>query len=129
MLAFRVEEVNVETWGPGPYDNVYAKEWAGALVEDEGWATLDDGLNQVDEIGIAAADVVARLLGAERPRSEATAEVDAWVARRGAPPERFRGRALAAVRGLRDEGLVAEARGEDAEWRAEMDALARALEE
>lgn len=117
-----------ETWGPGPYDNVFAKEWAGALVEDDGWSTLDDGLNQVDEIGIAAADVVARLLGLDRPRSQATAEVDAWVAGRGAPPDGFRERAFAAAFGLRDEGYVVEARGDDPEWRAEMDALIRVLE-
>jgi len=120
--------VNDVIWGPGPYDNVFAKEWAGALVESEDWSTLDDGLNQVDEIGIAAADVVARTLGLDRPRTDATAEVDAWVEGRGAPPEHFRSRALAAARGLRDEGLVAEARGDDHAWRAEMDALIAVLE-
>ncbi|MCA9612477.1 MAG: hypothetical protein R3B99_29915 [Polyangiales bacterium] len=114
-----------EIWGPGPFENVWAKEWSEALVEDESWDTLDEALNAVDELAIAAADVVARLLGASRPRHEA---VDAWVADRETPPESFRGRALAAVIGLRDEGLVAEARGDDEAWRADMDTLRTALE-
>jgi hypothetical protein len=108
-------------------DNVFAQEWIGALVEDDGFDTLRDGLNQVDELAIAAAEVVARLLGADRPKTPETAELDAWVAQRTCP-EGFRELALAAARGLRDEGLVADEWQGDPAWLAEMDALIRALE-
>lgn len=119
-------------WSPEPFGNDAALDWAADLVEADGLAflaatfeaVLEDEGDYLDaelgEVGMAAAEVVARLLGRPVPGAGLPEALAAWLA--GA------GRELTVPAGLPVQALAALARiaGEASElyelW-SETDAL------
>jgi hypothetical protein len=88
----------VGTWGTGAFDDDAACDWAYGL---EGQTSLTLVASAIDRVlavgaddlelddaveGVAAAEVVARLLGRPGALNAYTATVDAWVARVGILP-------------------------------------------
>jgi len=125
------------TWGTGSFENDQALDWVADL-DVEGASLLEECLSVDDNVeyldagvgcdAIAAAEVVAALMG--RPAGNLPEELTAWVAgQRGkVDPDRFRSKALAllqAVLGAKSElnELWAENEEDCPTWRAGVEDL------
>lgn len=81
------------TWGVGAFENDGACDHAAGVIDGGGTGLVEEALDRVLETGddyleapeaeeaIAAAEIVARLLGRPGPASDYTAELDAWISR------------------------------------------------
>jgi hypothetical protein len=84
----------MSTWAADAFGNDYALDWAQDLQETSSLEPLETSLDYVIENGaaeveaplaaeaLAAADVLARLLGKPDEDADGPASVDAWVAQR-----------------------------------------------
>lgn len=133
-------------WSPEPFGNDSALDWAQDLVESDGAAflaatfeaVLEDEGDYLDaelgEVGMAAAEVLARLLGQPVPGTGLPEALEQWLAGAGrgvTVPAEWRAQALAALERIAGNAselheLWAET---DAlgEWQAQVKALRAAL--
>ena len=80
------------TWSHEPFGNDDACDWAYGLAESEGLSLIEESIGRVLEIGedyleadvaeeaVAAAEVLAKLLGRGTQRDAYTESIDQWVA-------------------------------------------------
>lgn len=126
-------------WGTDTFENDTACDWSYDL-EEKGQPHIEQALNRVldagDEYldadlgaeGLAACDVVARLAGRPGQKDAYTETTDQWVAEQKDPPgDDLVNRALRVIdRVVGSDSELAELWGEDgddAPWRASVDAL------
>ena len=127
--------------GTGSFDNDDAGDWAVELEEAEGTGAItaafdavlevgDDFLELPDAgVGIAAADVVAALLG--RPSPDLPPEVAAWVAGKPPPEAGLVKKAQKVVRRVLEDSELKELWSESAgadQWRQGVEELLRRLD-
>jgi hypothetical protein len=106
----------VGTWGTGAFDDDVACDWADGLEAQTSLFVVESTLDRVLAVGgdnldsgdaregLAAAEVVARLLGRPGERTAHTAVVDAWVAQiRIAPSAALVGKARQVLARVRRE--------------------------
>jgi hypothetical protein len=91
-------EAKVGAWGTGIFENDTACDFAENVAKSKDLKALEQALDRVlasegdyleapdAEEGLAAADVVARLMGRSRTRTPYTAPIDAWVERMESAP-------------------------------------------
>jgi hypothetical protein len=91
-------ESKVGAWGTGIFENDAASDFATSVAESEGLKVLEQALDRVlasegnyleapdAEEGLAAAEIVARLMGRSGIRTPDTAPIDAWVERMASAP-------------------------------------------
>jgi len=128
-------------WGVLPFENDNASDWVWNLEEAEDTSVLSEALEAVtsqDEIieeceeGIAAAEVVAALLG--KPLAELPDEVTDFVKRQGKkkPSAELIKQAVTVVRRIVEASNLKEAwdeSGSAKEWHTTMDDLLKRLGE
>lgn len=123
------------TWGPGPFENDSALDWAGSLTEGNDLEPLSiaiqgllDGEADVEDEAIAAAEVLAALAG--RPCASLPDTLRSWSQSQPAPPAELLALVADAVRHMRTHselaGLWAES-DDLAAWHAAIDDLVRRL--
>jgi hypothetical protein len=127
------------TWGALPFENDNASDWVWNLEEAEDTSVLTDTLEAVadaeeieedSEEAVAAAEVVAAMLG--KPLPEVPGEVEAFVKRQGKkkPPTGLVDLAVKAVKRISKESDLKErwkeADGEE-EWQDSLKDLLKRL--
>ena len=122
-------------WGAGIFDNDSACDWVYDFLEgglDVVRETLDEALAEDDYLDVdvgapvlAAAAVVARLLGDPVQQGASTADIDKWVrANPQTPPPQLVAKALAAIdRVMGDESELVELWEGDPDFTAEVTKL------
>jgi hypothetical protein len=129
----------VGAWGYGSFDNDDAMDWVGELEGADGTQLITDALDVVLQaedylespdaaIGLAAAEVVAALLG--RPTANLPPEVASWVAGKKPPRAALVRKAQRAVQRVLENSELKElwAESEDADrWAQEVNGLLQRL--
>ncbi len=134
----------METLGAGIFDNDDARNFASRIVEEPDLDRLEDVVDRVLSRGLgdleategaealAAADIVARLLGKTRPKSASTEAIDQWVSGAKLEPDVLLiNKAHSAVTRVRTapSELLERMKKSDqfATWRKSLDELSQAL--
>jgi Domain of unknown function (DUF4259) len=93
-----LKESEMGAWGMGIFENDTACDFAAAVAEGSGLLVLERALDRVlasetnyleapdADVGLAAADIVARLKGRPGAQTAYTAKIDAWVERSKSTP-------------------------------------------